>query len=512
MVSTEVEAPLRLDEREEARLRRYVLVLGTLWTAVAAVSLGWNLAQAGRNTEEAARIHARASFQKDVLYRRWNAGNGGVYGAVSTHTPSNPYLQVDERDIRTPSGRELTLINPAYMTRQVHELGAAASGVLGHITSLKPIRPANRADVWETQALQAFEAGEGEWSAVQDVEGIPYMRLMRPLSTEKGCLKCHALQGYKLGEIRGGISVAVPMAPLRVVAQAQTDLLLAGHAVLWLLGLGGIGLGGRSVRGALLSRRRAEAAREHLEGLLRQRQRMASIGTLAAGMAHEINNPITGVINYAQLIKDSAGADAELSEFAGEIMAAGERVASTIRSLLTFAHHQGVSHRRADMPGIVEGAVVLVETMLRQESVALKVELAEGLPPMACHREQIKHVLLSLILNARDALRERYPQAEKRQGKPVVVTVNVLERDGGRWLRTTVEDYGVGVPEGVADRIFDPFFTTKNRAENAGLGLSISHGIVAEHGGELGWESVPGERTRFWFDLPASDAPEEAEG
>jgi hypothetical protein len=90
---------------------------------------------------------------KDVVYRRWNAGHGGIYVPVTDETPPNPYLEVPERDITTQSGVVLTLMNPAYMTRQVHELGAKAFGIQGHITSLNPIRPANAPDSWEARAL-----------------------------------------------------------------------------------------------------------------------------------------------------------------------------------------------------------------------------------------------------------------------------------------------------------------------------------------------------------------------
>ena len=511
MRQDEIASPRPLDERQESRLHRYVLAVGVLWSVAVAVSLGWNLVQLDRNLKESARVHARTSFQKDVLYRRWNASNGAVYGAASARTPPNPYLEADERDIRTPSGRELTLINPAYMTRQVHELGAAANGVLGHITSLNPIRPGNRADPWEASALQAFERGEDECSAVQDIQGTPYMRLMRPLLTEQGCLKCHAAQGYKQGDVRGGISIAIPMAPLDILAQNHAVVLVVGHAALWLLGLGGILGGGRSVGTAIGKRRQAEAESERLEGQLRQRQRLASIGTLAAGMAHEINNPITGMINYAQLIKDAVGEEEELGEFATDIIAEGTRVAAIIRSLLTFSHQQGASHSPADMSEIVRGTLTLVQAMLTQEGIGLEVKVAADLPLVRCHREQLKQVLLALVLNARDALKERYPRAEDRKGEAITITVSEEEGADGRRVRIVVEDRGAGVPNEVAGRIFDPFFTTKDRAESAGLGLSVSHGIVAEHGGELRLESVPGEYTRFWFDLPVSDPPEPEE-
>ncbi|KKL96930.1 hypothetical protein LCGC14_1839560 [marine sediment metagenome] len=228
-----------------AGLGRCVWVLAAAWTVVVVSSLVWNVLRVKQETLEDARIQARALHAKDIVYRRWVAGHGGVYVPVTAKTPPNPYLsRMPERNITTPSGRQLTLINPAYMTRQVHELADQEHGIRGHITSLKPIRPENAPDPWEAKALQAFERGQREVSSVQQ----EYMRLMRPLITEKGCLKCHAAQGYREGDIRGGISISVPMAPLKAIA-ARTMLTLGmGHLFLWSMGMGGIILGTQRLR------------------------------------------------------------------------------------------------------------------------------------------------------------------------------------------------------------------------------------------------------------------------
>ena len=255
-----------MNDSEKSRARfpqweRYVWVLAVMWTVVVAASLVWNVVQVRHNTLEAARIQARAAHGKDVIYRRWNAGHGGVYAPVTEVTKPNPYLSdVPERDMTTPLGKLLTLINPAYMTRQVHELAEEEYGVRGRITSLNPIRPENAPDPWETGALQAFERGETETSSEKKMEGEEYMRLMRPLITEKGCLECHAVQGYQEGDIRGGISVSIPMEPLWAVARMQVLTLAVGHILLWLMGLGGIVLGTQRLRRSERERKRAEVA------------------------------------------------------------------------------------------------------------------------------------------------------------------------------------------------------------------------------------------------------------
>ena len=226
-------------------LRNYLWATLSLWTVLVGLVLLWSLFQQERETLAAVRVQARSAFEKDLVYRRWAAMHGGVYVPVTEQTSPNPYLaSVDERDITTPSGRRLTLMNPAYMTRQIHEIGAEQSGLRGHITSLNPIRPANAADAWETEALRAFEQGVTEVSSVEKFGNEAYMRLMSPMVTKQSCLKCHAEQGYKMGDLRGGISVSVPMAPLQAVARGHMTALVLGHGLIWLMGIGGISTGG----------------------------------------------------------------------------------------------------------------------------------------------------------------------------------------------------------------------------------------------------------------------------
>ncbi|MHC4353520.1 MAG: PAS domain-containing protein [Planctomycetota bacterium] len=261
-------------------LRNYLWAILSLWTVFVGLVLLWSLFQHKHETLEAARVQARSAFEKDLVYRRWAAMHGGLYVPVTEQTPPNPYLtSIDERDITTPSGRKLTLMNPAYMTRQVHEIGAKQYGLRGHITSLNPIRPANAADAWETKALRAFEQGVTEVSSVEKLDNEAYMRLMYPLVTEQSCLKCHDEQGYKVGDLRGGISVSVPMAPLQAIARGHMATLALGHSLIWLLGIVGISLGGRNARHNIREHDRAEEMLKLSEERYALAQQAANIGS-----------------------------------------------------------------------------------------------------------------------------------------------------------------------------------------------------------------------------------------
>lgn len=163
--------------------KRLAPMLLALLTFLVVVSLSWNIINQREAALDSARLHAKTVFEKDMLFRRWNAMLGGVYAPVSEETQPNPHLEgvVSERDLKTPSGRELTLVNPEFMTRQVFELEEKGKGVLGHITSLKPIHADNAADPWERESLLAFEKGTEEVSSLEMINGREYMRLMRPL-------------------------------------------------------------------------------------------------------------------------------------------------------------------------------------------------------------------------------------------------------------------------------------------------------------------------------------------
>ncbi|MDZ7698129.1 MAG: response regulator [Deltaproteobacteria bacterium] len=245
---------------------RVVAIAAVFWTGVIAVSAYWNYVQIGKSITTLAVNEARSTFNKDVVYRRWVAMQGGVYVKPSENLSPNPYLaHLPNRDVITTSGQRLTLVNPAYMTRQVHEMGEEQYGLQGHITSLTPLRPENTPDPWEKEALKAFERGVTEVVSRETIDGKPFMRLMWPFRTEEGCLKCHGHQGYELGSIRGGVSVSVPLGPHLAEAERQRILLLLAHVFIGFLGLFGLWAGNRLVSGA---EKRMSGARNFLNTLV----------------------------------------------------------------------------------------------------------------------------------------------------------------------------------------------------------------------------------------------------
>jgi two-component system cell cycle sensor histidine kinase/response regulator CckA len=230
--------------------RWFTLWVGACFTAVVAASLAFSIRRIDVQAREKGLAEARAIFDLNLAYRRWATGHGGVYVPVRPGVVPNPYLAAyPDRDLKTADGRALTLVNPAMMTRNVHELLSTSAPVplLNRVTSLDPVNPRNAPDAWERRALQSFERGATEATTVAEVNGAPYLRLLRPYFVELGCLTCHSMQGYKLGDVRGGLSVGVAMRPYLDFAAAEKHAAWLSSALIWAIGVGGILLLGRRI-------------------------------------------------------------------------------------------------------------------------------------------------------------------------------------------------------------------------------------------------------------------------
>mgnify|MGYP003623244187 FL=1 len=293
--------------RKSIPLTLFACVLVVIWTIGIGLSLFYNTGKLEQHALDSARIQARSAIEKDIVYRRWNSMHGGVFVPVVEGVfEPNPYLPAAGRTITDrDSGVSYTKINPAYMTRLVHELGALDAGMRGHITSTMPIRPGNAPDDWERAALRLLEAREkDEVSSVQRISGTEYMRLIMGLETEESCLSCHGHQGYKLGDIRGGISVDVPLAPFMTVVKESEYMLYGTHVSLWLIGLLGISFGMRQISEGIRERDYAE---EELRGLTVNLEKIVEERTEALRIRHQEMQAFMDNANAGVFLKNLDG-------------------------------------------------------------------------------------------------------------------------------------------------------------------------------------------------------------
>jgi len=596
-------------------VRASAVLLG-VWTAFIVLVMGVSSYFDRREAHEIALNRAMDSYNKDLAYRRWASLRGGVYVPLDAKTPPNPYLaHRPDREVTTTGGKVLTLVNPAYMTRMVHELGEKEYGLQGHITSLRPLRPENAPDPWERKALESFEHGVKTFSEVVKRDHETVLRFMGAFLVEPGCLGCHSQQGYQVGEVRGGISVTVPIgtgvAAIGLSHNGISQTLIAGF---WALGSLAIivwirrlvrsakevqamldavedssqrfhqlfqsspapmfihregrfievnlaaahllevedpaELMGKEIMGFvhpdyrnlaseridrvertghtlppveetfltnrgrevwvevqtaaielpggpailvfaqdLSERRRAEEERRKMEAEIQHAQKLESLGSLAGGIAHDMNNVLGAILGMATLLQLKREGDEALLKPLRTIEHAATRGRDLVKGLTDFARKGLQQAERLDLNALLREELELLIRTSRQR-FTFEVELDEILPPVMGERSSLGSAFMNLAVNAFDAM-------------PRGGTFQVRTFQEGDRVCLEVTDTGEGIPADILSRVTDPFFTTKPQGRGTGLGLAMVYGTVKAHGGSLDIQSEVGKGTRIRLHLPA---------
>ena len=252
----------------------------------------------------------------------------------------------------------------------------------------------------------------------------------------------------------------------------------------------------------LSARRLLEAEREQMQQQLYQTAKLASLGELAAGVAHEINNPLNGVINFAQLLKDEGAGRSDFErQMIDGVIEEGERIAAIVRGLLTFARHDDNRRAVVSLPEVVKTSLALFGRQFDKDNIGVETDLPEDLPRLYADASRLRQVVVNMVSNAHHSLKAK--RAEEGRERLLRIAARRVEREGRAFVRVEFYDNGVGIRREDLDRVFDPFFTTRRDTGGTGLGLSISFGIVREHGGTIRVESERGEFARFAIELPA---------
>lgn len=230
---------------------------------------------------------------------------------------------------------------------------------------------------------------------------------------------------------------------------------------------------------------------------------LAAIGELAAGVAHEVNNPINGIINFAQLLYDDSQEDSEQAMILKRIIQEGERIATITYNLLSFARENENDQILVDMGEVVLDCISLVEHQLKNDCIHISTDFVQPSILVVGNHLQLMQVVLNMISNSRFALNERY--RDTSPDKKIHFSSKAIEIDGSKYCRLVVRDHGTGIPQGILEKLFDPFFTSKPAGKGTGLGLSISYGIVKDHNGTLRVDSILNDYTEMIIEIPASE-------
>jgi signal transduction histidine kinase len=250
----------------------------------------------------------------------------------------------------------------------------------------------------------------------------------------------------------------------------------------------------------ITDRKRAEEEKVEMERKAHLASRLASVGEMASGIAHEINNPLTAVIGFAQLLMDTDLPE-DIKEDLVIIHKEAQRAAGVARNLLTFARKHAPSKQPTNINSIIEGVLSLRAYEQNVSNIQIITKLASDLPEVMADYSQLQQVFINIILNAEGAM------LEANNGGTLTITTQRVNNS----IRASLADNGPGISQDNIDRIFDPFFTTKEVGKGTGLGLSICHGIIAEHGGKIYVKSKPGSGATFIVELPVSSQLEQSE-
>ena len=469
--------------------RKHLIWLISIWTTLTISSFVWNYALVISNNRKVILNKSQAFFEQILTARAWNSSHGGVYVPVDANTPSNPYLKDSLKDIVTINGMKLTKLNPAYMTRQIAEINKKIYDIQFHITSLNPIRPANGADGWEIKALKSFEAGALEvMELVKDDSGSTY-RYMAPLITENSCLNCHSFQGYKVGNVRGGISISFPAEVYSSGVVRQLVPLFIIHLVILILGIVGLLMFYRMSTNYYSI---VEKKNEELKQINATKDKLFSI------IAHDLKAPFSIILGSAYLLKERYDRldETKRLRFVDEISTSAKTVSELLSNTLLWARSQRdkivIVKIDFNLGEMVMDSIAGYRSIAHNKNITYNIRIEESIMVHADYFT-VKTIISNLFSNA--------IKFTPRTGN---ILIEAIRNESG--VEISIADTGVGIPLDIIPTLFrvSSTYSTKgtNNESGTGLGLPICKELIEKNGGTIRVESELGKGSKFIIFLP----------
>jgi signal transduction histidine kinase len=467
---------------------------------------------------------ARMLFRHILLTRQWVADHNGLFILKREGIEANPFLPLPL--ITDNAGNEYVMRNPAMVTRELSHYSEQEGHGRFRVTSLQPVNPANAADAYEEEAMLTFKQGAVEAATVIDTPAGRAVRFVAPLNVEAACLECHAAQGYQINDVIGALSITIPIAWVDTMLNENKDnLLFVGMVSVFLVTAGlfllldtlvtrRIGKLSAAMKSFpdkmpapnLLPSGHDEIATlsahfDHLCQRLNQswqeleknraqacfNEKMASLGILSAGIAHEVNNPLAGMLNCVKAMAENPDNREMHQRYLPLINKGLKQIEQTMRQLLNFGRTEPLQQRKVDAEALIRECFELLSYKLKNIELRLVLDFTHDIVVDA---EALKQIIINIGLNGVQAM----------TGKGGTLTVTGACRES--LLTLIFEDTGTGISSEHLPHIFDPFFTTKGVGEGTGLGLAVTYSLVQRMGGTITVESRPERGTRFEVTLP----------
>jgi signal transduction histidine kinase len=486
---------------------------------------------------------ARALFRQIVLTRRWIADHGGIFIEKVPWKEPSPYL--DEPEIIDAQGRRYMKQSPAMVTKELSKYASEKGLYWFHITSLKLINPENAPDEFERTALREFESLKTkESSKIEKNNSQFFYRYIAPLYVEKPCLKCHSHQGYEIGDVRGAISVTIPMeSAFQMIKLGRRDLILASSLTIGVLMIvlfvmmkelvirpvNELKTSIKNYSKGTNSQTAAVSTGDELEDLsdsfiemsktlseyntdLEGRVQMATKNLeqantqlielnerksdFIAKISHELRTPMTsikGAMDYisAKILKEGRDTE-ELNEFLDVIRNNADRLIRMVNDTLDLERIESgmfdLHYSEVDLLSLVKEVIISFQSISGEKNITFKI-MSTVKVMVTVDEDRIRQVLINIVSNA---LKYSPPDSE------IQVTITESEES----VIASIKDSGPGIPPEVREKIFDKFYTIGKR-QGTGLGLAICKGIIEAHKGEINVVSEPGAGNNvFSFSLP----------
>ena len=503
---------------------KFILVIGLVLLVSFGILLSYMTTLQNDLVIGQAQQQARMLHHQLILTRQWISDHQGLFVVKTEKVRENPYL--DNPHIETQNGITLVKRNPAMVTRELSEYAQKAGYGWFRVTSLNPVNPLNEPDAFERSSLEYFNRVPlDEYMEIDSAGPHKTLRYISPLIVKPSCLSCHAKHGYKEGDIRGALSISIPIdwADATIQRNNRFILVLGAFAVLAVTGLlfllfnvlvsrplatlekfmdnypddlgpGTILPNGEDEIGRLSARfsafcERLDRSSKKLDQAHQQafyNEKMAALGQITAGIAHEINNPLGGLLNCVSNMQDDPKNSELQSRYLPLLDKGLHQIESIMRQLLNFGRNGPLQLRKADIDEEIRECMSLLQYRMKNIKLNLRLCIAD---PVCVDTEAIKQIVVNIGLNAIQAM-------------PDGGELTISSSSESDYIKIVFTDTGVGIDEQIRANIFDPFFTTKEVGQGTGLGLAVTYSLIQKMEGTIEVDSIADEGTTFTIRIP----------